>query len=57
MFHLPTTANLNRCIVNTRTVDEEEQLTVDEIIGEGETANHHNPIIEPPRLAEGAAGN
>lgn len=57
MFHLPTTANLNRCVVNTRTVDEEEQLTVDEIIGEGETTNHHNPITDPPRLVEGAAGN
>lgn len=56
MFHLPTTANLTRVAVNTRLVEEEQQLVVDEIIGESETT-HHSPQAEPPRLAEGAAGN
>ncbi|HNG62031.1 MAG TPA: ATP-dependent Clp protease ATP-binding subunit ClpX, partial [Cellvibrionaceae bacterium] len=39
MFNLPTTANLTRVAVNTRLVEEEEQLVVDEIIGEGEAVN------------------
>lgn len=56
MFHLPTTANLTRVAVNTRLVEEEQQLVVDEIIGESETT-HHSPQAEPPRLAESAASN
>lgn len=56
MFHLPTTANLTRVAVNTRLVEEEQQLVVDEIIGENETT-HHSPQAEPPRLAESAASN
>ena len=56
MFNLPTTANLTRVAVNTRLVEEEQQLVVDEIIGESETT-HHSPQAEPPRLAESAASN
>lgn len=51
MFNLPTTANLTRCVVNTRKMGEEEQLIVDEIIGEGDAINFgknagltHEPI-------------
>jgi ATP-dependent Clp protease ATP-binding subunit ClpX len=59
MFNLPTTANLTRVAVNTRLVDEEEQLVVDEIIGEGEAVNKPKNLsfIEESTAVESAASN
>jgi ATP-dependent Clp protease ATP-binding subunit ClpX len=59
MFNLPTTANLTRVAVNTRLVDEEEQLVVDEIIGEGEAVNKPKNLgfIEENTAVESAASN
>ncbi len=58
MFNLPTTANLTRVAVNTRLVDEEEQLVVDEIIGEGEAVNKPKNVgLIQETAAESAAGN
>ncbi|HMY40429.1 MAG TPA: ATP-dependent Clp protease ATP-binding subunit ClpX [Marinagarivorans sp.] len=59
MFNLPTTANLTRVAVNTRLVEEEEQLVVDEIIGEGEAVNKPKNLgfIEENTAVESAAGN
>lgn len=57
MFNLPTTANLTRCVVNTRLVGEEEQLIVDEIIGEGDVVNSakNTGLTHEPMAAESAA--
>ncbi len=58
MFNLPTTANLTRVAVNTRLADEEEQLVVDEIIGEGEAVNKPKNVgLIQETAAESAAGN
>lgn len=59
MFNLPTTANLTRVAVNTRLVEEEEQLVVDEIIGEGEAVNKPKNLgfIEENTAVESAASN